>query len=369
MAAKTYSTRLLKYGLQADYDAIASKDSDVLYFTTDTKKIYKGTIDFTDHCEVVASKPASPAVGRLYVITGTGTAEVWNGSAWTVVSYALEKSTTGGGTGITASSTDDKVATAKAVYDFVEAEIEELADSSDVIKSIVAKTDATTPANAYGKITYTTGDDVTHDVTIPHVVTNVTYDSTTREFVFTGTDGISVTATLGKDIFLEPGASYYDSSTHKIILVLNDADPSAQPPVEATTIEIDVADLIDEYTAGTTDSITGSTSNNVHSYTVNIRPSWTVGSETVTNRLRLSTTAGDKGLYVDTSDIEADIDGLDSRLQTAEGAITTLNADSTTAGSVDYKIAQAQSSLQSQITDNADSIDNLATAALSWGTF
>ena len=37
MATKTYPN-ILKYGLQASYDALGVKDSNVLYFCTDTKK-------------------------------------------------------------------------------------------------------------------------------------------------------------------------------------------------------------------------------------------------------------------------------------------------------------------------------------------
>ena len=113
MATKTYPN-ILKYGLQASYDALGSKDSNVLYFCTDTKKIYKGDIDFTDSVVLAATKPATSIIaGKLYVIADTGTVEVYSGGAWHVVSYPVA-------TTISAASDDVHVATAKAVYDYVD---------------------------------------------------------------------------------------------------------------------------------------------------------------------------------------------------------------------------------------------------------
>ena len=85
MATKTYPN-ILKYGLQASYDALGVKDSNVLYFCTDTKKIYKGDIDFTDSVVLAATKPATGIIaGKLYVLADTGTVEVYAGGAWHVV--------------------------------------------------------------------------------------------------------------------------------------------------------------------------------------------------------------------------------------------------------------------------------------------
>lgn len=107
--AKTYSN-ILKYGTQAAYEALATKDASVLYFT-DAGKLYKGSVDITNSTRVVSSKPTNPIAGLTYVISnGNGTSvETWDGSAWHVISYPIA-------TTINASSTDTEVATAKAVY-------------------------------------------------------------------------------------------------------------------------------------------------------------------------------------------------------------------------------------------------------------
>ena len=70
VVAKTYPN-ILKYGLQAAYNDIAVKDPNVLYFCTDTKKIYKGNVDFTDSVVLATShaEVTSPIVGKLYVFS------------------------------------------------------------------------------------------------------------------------------------------------------------------------------------------------------------------------------------------------------------------------------------------------------------
>ena len=117
IVAKTYP-KVLKYGLQQAYNEMAVKDPSVLYFCTDTKKIYKGDVDFSESVRVVASKPAAPAVGITYVIGDTGAVEMFDGANWKVISYPTV-------TTIDVASTDTSVASAKAVYDFVQATLED----------------------------------------------------------------------------------------------------------------------------------------------------------------------------------------------------------------------------------------------------
>ena len=88
MAEATISnTKILYYGLQANYDAIQNKDDTILYFCTDSKKIFKGRVEMTEHIISVATKPTTGIVtGKLYVISGTGTVEFYDGTNWHVVS-------------------------------------------------------------------------------------------------------------------------------------------------------------------------------------------------------------------------------------------------------------------------------------------
>lgn len=102
----------LYYGTQAQYNALAVKDNESLYFITDTKKLYRGAVDFTDAARVVASMPASPAQGIVYFDQSDSKAKVFDGTNVQVISLPAS-------TVVSASSTDDTVATSKAVYDAV----------------------------------------------------------------------------------------------------------------------------------------------------------------------------------------------------------------------------------------------------------
>ena len=99
------------YGTAAQY-ASATKDNDALYFITDAKKIYKGSVDYTEAARVVASMPASPAQGIVYFDQSDSKVKVFDGTNTNVI--ALPASALVG-----SGSTDNTVATSKAVYDAV----------------------------------------------------------------------------------------------------------------------------------------------------------------------------------------------------------------------------------------------------------
>lgn len=64
-----------KVGSFAGYSALASKDTNTLYFITDAKKIFKGTVDVTESIELVTgSFPAyaNAFEGKLYMKPSTG---------------------------------------------------------------------------------------------------------------------------------------------------------------------------------------------------------------------------------------------------------------------------------------------------------
>lgn len=47
-------TLLIKKGTQAKYDALTTKDENTIYFTTDTHRIYIGSIEFSRPTECVS---------------------------------------------------------------------------------------------------------------------------------------------------------------------------------------------------------------------------------------------------------------------------------------------------------------------------
>lgn len=368
-AATISNTKILYYGLQANYDAIATKDSSILYFCTDTKKIYKGDIEMTEQVIFAATKPATGIVsGKLYVIADTGTVEIYNGSTWTVVSYPIVKSTAGSGSGITVSSTDVEVPSAKAVYDYVQG----IVGGDDVVTSVTA-------SSTEGYIDVTNGSGTTTSVAVHGAVTTPSYTAATRTFTFPVVDGDDVVVELGKDIFIDPEANNrYENGN--IYLYLNDGNEDAEQ--DPTELVIPVTALVTDYFGDDTDTVSVSIDNTTHKVTadVNIRPD-VAGS--FTNALKVSSATGAIGLYVDNSAIEADIATIkgdasttgsiayavkelaDGQVATNTAAIATLNGDNTTTGSVAYAIKQLA---DGQVDTNANNISVLA-AAVEWGTF
>lgn len=319
----TYKT-LLKSGLQANYDALETKDADVLYFCTDTQKIYKGSVDYTGSVVPVSTKPENPAAGKVYVIADTDTVEAYVNNAWKVLSYPAA-------TVVDENSDDLHFVTAKAVYDAIST----LATSSDSVKNVEA-------GEAAAQVKVTKGDDTSETVTIPGVVTKPTWDETARKITFPVTGDTSVEINLGKDIFLDPTAENgYNSSTKCIEMYLNDGTDET----EATLVSIPAADLIDVFTGATTNGATTSVSeDNVISVDINIDPD-------ENNALTLSA----NGLKVDLSELTGRIDDIEADLDTLMG-------DENTEGSIAKQIADSAATLDTKI-------DEVATATTTWGTF
>ena len=314
MASPTLTnTKILYYGLQASYDALATKDNDILYFCTDSKKIFKGSVEMTEQVRFAASKAgvASPVAGKLYVFADTGTVEIYNGSVWTVVSYPILKSVAGGGAGIDATSTDVQVPSAKAVYDYVQGII----GGDDVVTEIDVSEEE-------GKITVIKGDGSETDVAVHGVVTTPSYEPSTRTFTFPIVDGNDVVVELGKDIFIDPEAdNRYENGN--IYLYLNDGTATSDP----TELVIPVTALVTDYFGDATDTISVNVDNTTHKVTADVRVRPDGGG--FTNLLKVSSTTGAVGLYVDRTQID---------LNTA--ALEVLNGNDTTAGSVAYAVKQ-----------------------------
>ena len=106
------------YGTKARYDALAPKELDTLYFTTDTLQIFKGNTEYTKSTKMVSALPASGQIqGVIYFRMSDYTMHIWNGTEF----VQLNKKTV---TQIPASATNDDIPTSKAVADYVQAKIE-----------------------------------------------------------------------------------------------------------------------------------------------------------------------------------------------------------------------------------------------------
>ena len=367
--------QILKAGLQAGYDALQTKDANVLYFCTDTGKIYKGEVDFTNSVIVAASKPATPVVGKVYFLADTNTVEVYTGGAWKVVSYPVAAT-------ISATSDDVHVASAKAVYDYVTGAIADITGGDIMLKDVVA-------GDADGQLKVQKAGGAESVVTVPGVVTTPVWDAAARKLTLPVTGGQSVEVTIGKDIFLDPtAANGYNAETNTIDLYLNDGNGG-----EATKIAIPAASLIDIYTGeNSTSAKTTVSDDNKIKVEVVVDP--VAGNALVLTESGLKV---DLSAYAKTADVNSQVaavqevaEAADTLSKSNKAALDILNGDASTQGSVDYKVAQAKSALQeadtalgnrvktleeanvvdkAAIQANTDNIAALAAATTTWGSF
>ena len=107
-------------GTADDFALLEAKDQDTLYIITDEQRLYLG-----DKCisggiyTSVAALPGTGAPNTLYLNTTDGSVSYWNGTGYTT----LVKAT---GTSISEGSTNNQLATTKAVYDYVTSQISSL---------------------------------------------------------------------------------------------------------------------------------------------------------------------------------------------------------------------------------------------------
>lgn len=103
------ATKLVFCGKKVNLPAVREQ---AFYLTTDTHEVYFGQNLYTEPVRFVAERETTPAQGVLYILP-SGLGEVYDGSAWkTVIKPTVTK--------IEAGVTDEQVATAKAVKDYVD---------------------------------------------------------------------------------------------------------------------------------------------------------------------------------------------------------------------------------------------------------
>lgn len=129
----TENYKLVYHGNKAGLPAV--RDADSFYLTDDTRELYFGDKKYTEGVRLYTNavgKPATPAEGVLYVNTDTGVGEVYNGSVWTVVikGYA---------TSIGAGADDTTVPTSKAVKDYTDAKVAEVAGDVAKLGALASK--------------------------------------------------------------------------------------------------------------------------------------------------------------------------------------------------------------------------------------
>lgn len=188
-------------GLSSQFQALASKDSDTLYFITDTKKIYKGDVVVAE-CNVAFTTTAPTSdnteTGVLYVYTsGEGKTSLWINSGSEVVQVGGGEATEIADGVITISkfnsdtiatsvnldasaASDAKLVTEKAVSTAIATS---LADYSGVIVDVAA---ARAEDNSGTVLTFTDKSGTTKEVTVSDLfLTSASYNSETHILSFT----------------------------------------------------------------------------------------------------------------------------------------------------------------------------------------
>lgn len=103
------ATKLVFCGKKVNLPAVREQ---TFYLTTDTHEVYFGQNLYTEPVRFVPERETTPAQGVLYILP-SGLGEVYDGSAWkTVFKPTVTK--------IEAGVTDEQIATAKAVKDYVD---------------------------------------------------------------------------------------------------------------------------------------------------------------------------------------------------------------------------------------------------------
>lgn len=310
---ETYTQKILFTGTQAAIDA-AEKSTSGLYFASDTHKIFKGSEDFSQAARVVTAVPASPAKNALYVVVDNEGAFV---KAVAVDASGNQKEISWAkATSVGSSSTDATVATAKAVYDYVQSVV----GGDTVVVGVAAGTNA-------GDLVISKGSGATSTVTVPGVATIPTWDAQSRTLTipYTGVGGTvagSVVAAIGKDMVVTSGR--YNATNETIEMWISTQDPDTDDPA----IVIPVGDLVDEISGGTTDTAITTYTTSSNTLTADVRVSAKSG-----NYLTVVTgdsTAANNGLMVDLTSVNAaiadnatDIATLNTNIAALETALTT----------------------------------------------
>ncbi len=393
--ATTYK-RILYYGDYSNYLALGPNiDADVLYFCTDVGKLFKGTVDFSNSFRsgTASQTPtaANAVPGIIYYETDTKKFLTKIGNALVEIGNPIDAVGDSTTTTITASSSDGHVPSAKNVWLYGQEILSQAIGGSAVVKDVTADqttaagiivtmgddstnqvvvggvlTNVAADANDAGKIDFTlsggsttnvvvpgvltdvnagttaatvvlTLTDSTDAVTIPGVVTGVakdttndaqmivtlsdnsttavslkgvvhspSWDQTNLKLTLPVTDGTDVEVNIPKDIFLDDG--YYDTTNKEIVLVLNDSS--------SHVVRFAVSDLIPIYEAKDTSTVDTSVTWNTTTGRYEISGDVKI-SDTTTNALTYDAT----GLVVDGSRYATTSD-----LATVEGSLNNLAA-------------------------------------------
>ena len=247
------ANKLIQYVVltRAQFDELATKDSTTLYFVSDTGELYRGSANYSSAITyyTTGNRPASGAIGKLYINSTTGEGSTWNGSAWSVVIPEIATSVIASGT--TATTLPVSGAAVKSYVESVAAET-----LAQCVTSI--SWNGTTKSIEY----VVNGSTVT--VPVSALATTLVYDGSTGKLSLKDRANTEISSVnIPLDNFITGGS--YNSSTKSLVLNMQNG----------TSVSIPAADLVQLYQDYDTNSVnvtitTDAQGNNVISADVKI---------------------------------------------------------------------------------------------------
>ena len=278
---------------KAEFNAGSPVETD-LYFIADTHEIYRGSVSYSESVVLYTDTlPKNPAIGKLYINTTDLSGKMHNGTGWQDVVKALTDTVTEDGT---------NPVTGKAVAEYVAAEIAKITGESGSVVTNITWDDVNQILDFYRG-------SAKESITFDGLGVSLEYTSSTGALQLKDTSGNLIGDPVNLDLERFVTGGEYDPNTKNIILYFDNKTGE-----ESTDkLEIPVGDLVDTYTAGTTQSVTMNVSGN--QFTANVRISVEGG-----NALQLR----DDGLFVTMPDISSKMSKLSGdtagHILTSDGA-------------------------------------------------
>lgn len=273
----------------AEYAAGVKVDGD-MYFLSDTREIYRGTVPFTESVILYTELPTSGiALNRLYINSTTLEGKIHNGTSWVTVIRPVADTVVVDGA---------EPVSGKAVAAYVAAEMAKVSTSENVVSSLSWD-------SAEHLLTVTKGDESKQNILFDGLGCSLQYTAADGKLQLLDASGNPIGDAVSMDLERFVTAGEYDPDTQSIILYF-DAE-------KTESVTIPVGDLVDTYTAES-------------STTLNLAVEGTV----VKGSVKISTADGnlitvdEHGLYVAPIDISGKMDKVAGAV---EGNIATLDAD------------------------------------------
>lgn len=271
------------------YAAGTKRDQD-MYFLSDTREIYRGTVPFTESVILYKELPVTGiALNRLYINSTTLEGKVYDGTSWKTVINPVADSVTEDGTA---------PVSGKAVAAYVAAEIAKVSASGEVVSALSWD-------SAEHLLTVTKGDNSSENIVFDGLGVSLSYTAADGKLKLLDASGNELGEAISLDLERFVSSGEYDAENKSIVLYF-DAD-------KTDSVTIPVGDLVDTYTAEATDN------------SLNLA----VEGNVVKGSVKISTATGniievkEDGLYVSV-DVSSKMDKVTGGV---EGNILVLDAD------------------------------------------